>query len=162
MQRNILSKSGRDQHAYGFGAQKNMTSTYLYRTYNVFSLVGRSKHFYDLLKDLSEAIKITMPQQPYLWFQCWLNFHSQGGVLNWHNHNSLLHGYVSIDPKNTKTIFENYEIHNSVGNIYIGPGNRKHKVEVLEPYQGHRVTLGFDVANTEMSLNDTLSSMPVI
>ena len=51
----------------------------------------------------------------------------------------------SIDPKNTRTVFEGYDIKNEVGNIYIGPGYRKHKVEVDEHFDQPRITLGYDI-----------------
>ena len=38
-----------------------------------------------------------------------------------------------------------YEIINEVGNIYIGPGLKEHKVIVNENYYSPRITLGFDV-----------------
>ena len=140
----------------------NPSSTWLYRTYNVFSLVGPDKHFYNLFKDLNQVFKETLPNESPLWFQSWLNFHKQDEVLKWHNHTWYAHGYISIDPKKTKTIFREYEIVNELGNIYIGPGNREHAVEVLEPFNGHRITLGVDVANYDIGPSDLISMIPVI
>ncbi|NBX50453.1 hypothetical protein EBT25_11020 [bacterium] len=140
----------------------NKSSTWLYRTYNVFSLVGASKHFYDLFKDLNSIIRETLPNEDYLWFQSWLNFHRPDEVLKWHAHQWHMHGYISIDPKKTKTLFENYEIVNELGNIYIGPGNRSHMVQVLEPYDGHRITLGFDIERDGFKPTDQISLIPVI
>lgn len=143
--------------------QYNKSSTWLYRTYNVFSLVGPSKHFSDLFRDLNTIIRQTLPNQKYLWFQSWLNFHRPDEVLKWHDHRWHIHGYVSIDPKKTKTIFKNYEIVNELGNIYVGPCRRAHMVEVMEPYDGHRITLGFDVASrAESDPTDLISFIPVI
>ena len=75
----------------------------------------------------------------------------------------MFHGYISIDPKNTKTIFEDGTvINNKVGNIYIGPCNLKHKVEVNEPYEDERITLGFDVINSDFKKqNDKISFIPI-
>jgi len=137
-------------------------STWLYKTYNIFSLVGPRSYFTDLYKDLLDAIKITAPTDEYLWFQSWLNVHRQDQVLKWHNHSWYIHGYISVDPKRTKTVFDNYEIENDIGNIYIGPGNRRHKVQVVEPYDGHRITIGFDVTNTAFGPSDSMSLIPVI
>jgi hypothetical protein len=67
--------------------------------------------------------------------------------LSWHTHFSRWHGYVSIDPKKTKTVFRNYEINNEIGNIYFGPGESQHAVEILEDYDGERITIGFDVTD---------------
>jgi hypothetical protein len=127
-------------------AHGKKTFTSLYRYYNFSTLCVGSvyyfKLFYDLQKLIREYSKITKP----LWYQCWLNFHKNNEVLNWHDHEEcLFHGYVSIDPKKTKTEFEKYTIDNKIGNVYIGPASRKHKVNVLENFDGYRITLGFDV-----------------
>ena len=140
----------------------NTDSTWLYKTYNIFSLIGPSKLFYELFYDLTNVIKSTIVDKDFLWFQSWLNFHEPNEVLNWHNHHWYYHGYISIDPKKTKTIFKEYEILNQVGNIYIGPGNREHKVQVLRPYEGKRITLGFDVTTNEENPSDLISLIPII
>ena len=140
----------------------NKNSTWLYRTYNIFSLTGGSEHFYDLYKDLIDVIKLYLPNEKNYWFMSWLNFHKQNEVLNWHNHICEHHGYISIDPKKTITQFENYSIKNEVGNIYIGPGYRKHKVNLLEKYDGQRITLGFDLITKPNEANDLLSLIPII
>lgn len=140
----------------------NTNSTWLYRTYNVFSLLGSSEDFYELYKDLIDVIKLYNKEDSRLWFQSWLNFHQQNEVLDWHNHFWYFHGYISLDPKNTQTVFRNYTIKNELGNIYIGPGNREHKVEVLEPFNGRRVTLGFDVTNQSSLPTDQISLIPIL
>ena len=38
-----------------------------------------------------------------------------------------------------------YEIQNCLGLLYIGPSARLHKVEAIEPFEGHRITIGFDI-----------------
>lgn len=142
----------------------NINSTWLYQNYNVFSLVGASEDFYNLYNELHEIIKTTYASNnQYLWFQSWLNLHSQNEVLNWHNHSWYAHGYICIDPKNTQTVFRDYTIKNELGNIYVGPGYREHKVEVLENFEGKRITLGFDIENTqEVRSGGMLSMFPVI
>ena len=157
-------------------------STWLYKMYNTFCLMSLSKDFHDLFRELNEVIKLNIQDQ-HIWFQSWLNFHNENEVLDWHNHEAPIHGYICIDPKKSKTIFESvqtgptgtvtgptYEVVNELGNIYIGPGRRKHKVEVLESYPGKRITLGFDVHNylkhdsfTDMiQIAKNLSWIPVI
>lgn len=140
----------------------NNSSTWLYRTYNVFSLLGASEHFYELYKDLIEIIKLYNNEDRTLWFQSWLNFHQQNEVLKWHNHFWYFHGYICLDPKNTHTLFREYTIKNELGNIYIGPGNREHKVEVIEPFDGRRITLGFDVTNEPSPPSDLISLVPIL
>ena len=49
------------------------------------------------------------------------------------------------DEKNTQTIFDNWTIDNKPGQIYFGPGHAQHEVKVLEPYEGYRTTIGFDI-----------------
>ena len=82
-------------------------------------------------------------------------------MLNWHSHQWDYHGYISIDPKKTRTVFSDYEIKNEVGNIYIGPGDREHKVIVDENFDTPRITLGFDVSLETEDLNDTISLIPI-
>jgi hypothetical protein len=97
--------------------------------------------------------------------QCWLNYHYPNEVLNWHNHHWDYHGYICIDPKNTRTVFKDYQIKNEVGNIYIGPGNREHIVVVDENYVSPRITLGFDVQvyedGRDFVPNNSLSLIPL-
>jgi hypothetical protein len=140
----------------------NNNSTWLYRTYNIFSLLGSSEHFYELYTDLLDVIKLYVPNDSKIWFQSWLNFHQQNQVLDWHTHEWYVHGYISLDPKKTETIFRNYTIKNELGNIYIGPGGREHKVEVLEPFEGRRITLGYDVTNEPKEPNDVISLIPIV
>jgi hypothetical protein len=122
---------------------KNKSSTWTYTLYNVFSLSAGSILFYNLYKELTQLIRSYSGTNEELWFQSWINFHKSNEVLDWHNHQYCkFHGYLSIDPKNSKTVFDNYEILNSIGSIYIGKAklNNKdllHKVVVLEPYDGY-------------------------
>ena len=97
-----------------------------------------------------------------MWFQSWLNFHKPDQVLDWHDHNWPYHGYISIDPKGTRTVFKDYEVKNEIGNIYIGPGHRRHKVEVDEVYDGPRITLGFDIHTEPSKPFDQWSLLPLI
>lgn len=120
-------------------------STWSYNMYNIFSLTSCSTNFYQIYKELRTLIRGQLGDTRPLWFQAWLNYHKPDEVLDWHDHDFEYHGYISIEPKKTNTVFENYSIENKVGQIYFAPGYRKHKVEVLEPFDGERITIGFDV-----------------
>jgi hypothetical protein len=131
--------------AYG-NKFNNVSSTWFYRYYNITCLTVGSILYYKMFYDLQKIIrKISKTKKP-LWYQSWLNFHKQNEVLNWHDHTDcIFHGYISIDPKESETEFENYKIKNKTGNLYIGPGEKKHKVNILKPFDGHRITIAFDV-----------------
>jgi len=120
--------------------------TYNYGRYNIFSLTAPNKLMHEIFKEIQYNVRKHVGDQP-LWMQSWLNYQKHDQVLNWHNHLWKWHGYISIDPKKTKTIFEDWEVDNKVGQIYFGNGNVKHKVEVLEKYPDYRITLGFDVTD---------------
>ena len=144
-------------------------STWDYNKYNIFSLAVGNPLFYEIYKDLVFVIKDYLKDQPensdFIWFESWLNYHSQKEVLDWHNHAFSFHGYISVDPKDSTTEFKDYAIKNKPGNIYIGPGNREHRVVVNTPYDDTRITLGFDVVSKSLpgvSYIDNLSFIPVI
>jgi len=123
-------------------------TTRAYRKYNIFQVAGGSYGFYILYKTVIQNIREYVGDDRPLWMSGWLNFHDPSEVLDWHSHyGSLCHGYLSIDPKNTTTKFEGYDIENKVGRMYLGPSYREHKVVVNEPYEGYRITLGFDVSD---------------
>lgn len=129
-------------------------STVAYQKYNIFTLSCSSQPFYYLWKTIQKCIRDYVGDDRPLWMSGWLNFHQSNEVLDWHNHKkSVCHGYVSIDPKNTKTIFSTgetiYEISNKCGMLYLGPSERLHKVHVNENFDGHRITIGFDVSEEQ-------------
>ena len=138
-----------------------------YQMYNIFSLTARSEGFYIIYQQVVKVIRDFVGDSRPLWMQCWMNHHLQDEVLKWHHHERyfVAHGYVSIDPKNTVTQFKNYDIENKIGNIYLGkPGEEYgHQVVVREPYEGYRITLGFDVIDSfsEPSLKPNLSLIPI-
>ena len=115
-----------------------------YRLYNIFAITSPSPHFYQIYSELRNLIREHFPTEK-IWFQSWLNFHDENEVLGWHNHNWDYHGYISIDPQDTNTVFEGYTIENKVGQIYLGPGGINHKVENISPFVGKRLTIGFDL-----------------
>ena len=128
-----------------FGDQ---SPTNYYRYYNLITLLMGSTKYYKMFKDLFKIIRKYSKTKKPLWFQCWLNLHKENELLPWHNHyDCLYHGYISIDPKATETIFSKYTIKNKIGNVYIGPGRSYHKVVNKKPYNDHRLTIGFDVVD---------------
>ena len=78
-----------------------------------------------------------------LCYQSWLNYHLEHHLLDWHDHEWPYHGYISIQPLDSKTIFEDFSIKNIIGNIYIGNGNLKNK-DVCDNVNIHSITLEFD------------------
>ena len=148
-------------------------STWAYGKYNVFALASPMPLWYSLYYELSRTIRSYIdtqepyklyPQHPQLWVQSWLNFHAaESEVLDWHNHEWPYHGYISINPCNTTTKFEGYKIENSIGKIYIGPGDRKPKVVVNDDFESTRITLGFDVTDQpKESPSGLWSLMPLL
>ncbi len=128
-----------------FESIPNADLTWSYDRYNIFALTAPSTVLYEVYKEMRTLIRTQLGDTRPLWFEAWANFHKSNKVLDWHTHNYDYHGYISIDPKKTNTVFENYSIENKTGQIYFGPGQRYHKVEVLEPYDDYRITIGFDV-----------------
>lgn len=122
-------------------------STWSYERYNVFALASPLPLWYDLYNEISVIVRGYLRNHKQLWMQSWMNFHKVNTVLDWHNHYSPYHGYVSIEPHKTTTVFEGYKIKNQIGRIYIGPGDRHHKVRVDEEFDTPRITLGFDVTD---------------
>jgi len=123
----------------------NEDSTWSYSKYNIFALTAPSTNFYKIYVELRNVIRTQLGTDKPLWLEAWINYHKHDEVLDWHHHDFDYHGYISIDPKQSNTVFENYSIKNKPGQIYFGPGHRLHKVEVLEPFEGVRTTIGFDV-----------------
>lgn len=140
-------------------------STWSYYKYNFFTLTAPSQLSHKLFIELKNLINEYIPSDQSKWIQCWINYHYPRQVLNWHNHEWDYHGYISIDPKKSRTVFNDYEIENQVGNIYIGPGYREHKVVVDEDFDTPRITLGFDIylnnPNEEEDLNEMFSLIPI-
>jgi len=120
-------------------------TTWAYGLYNIFSITSPSTNFYNIYKELSELVRNYLKTDEPLWMQAWLNYHKHDELLKWHTHGYPYHGYICIDPKKTITVFETHTIENKIGQIYFGKGNIYHRVEALEPFDGHRITIGFDV-----------------
>jgi len=125
---------------------KDLDETWNYRKYNIFSLTSGCPYFYKLQNNITDIVRNFLKTKDPLWMQAWLNYNETNKFEDWHNHEeSTCHGYVSIQPGLSKTIFENYEINNEIGQIYIGPSLNKHKVEYTGDFAHPRITVGFDV-----------------
>lgn len=126
----------------------HQSSTWNYTKYNIFALTAGSIIFYNLFLELKNIIHDYCKTKEPLWFQSWINVHEEDEVLNWHSHfDSIAHGYISINPEKTKTVFLEYEINNKIGQIYIGKSDKKHKVVVLDGFKKKRITIAFDVVD---------------
>jgi hypothetical protein len=136
-------------------------TTWTYNKYNIFSLTSGSIFFFNLFREFRTFIKKNISNE-HIWFQSWLNFHKESEVLDWHNHYWDYHGYISIDPKDTNTEFEDYSIYNKVGQIYLGPGNKKHRVIVNSPYDGNRITIGYDIMIDPFPDHNCLGMFPLL
>lgn len=129
-------------------------STWGYNVYNIFSISAGYEMFYNLYKDLQFIVRDYMQTDEPLWMQSWVNYQYENDLLDWHAHfDWACHGYISIDPKDSITMFEGFEIKNEVGNIYIGPSNVQHKVYSTGQYHGHRITCGYDIGKRDVLLN---------
>ena len=140
-----------DRFHFAYGQfLKQINSTSFFRYYSFVSLSAGSSLYYLLFKEIQKNIRNFYKKKGPLWFQCWLNLHKQDQVLEWHNHQDCaFHGYVSIDPKNTETEFKNFTVKNEAGKMYLGPAYEYHKVNVLSPFEGQRITIAFDVVNVD-------------
>jgi hypothetical protein len=100
-----------------------------------------------------------------LWMESWMKYHIPDEVLDWHRHDSkfTIHGYLSIDPKNTVTEFKTFSIENKPGNLYLGISGKDmmHRVVVKEPYEGYRITIAFDVIDHTPYNAANLSFIPI-
>jgi len=140
---------------------KDQDTTWTYSKYNIFNLTACSLNFHQLYKELIHVVKDYTGNQGPLWIQSWINFHKPEAVLDWHDHQFPYHGYISIEPKKSITDFKEFQITNEIGNIYIGHGHRPHRVVVTEPYEGERITLGFDIATEEFQ-TESMSFIPLV
>ena len=138
-------------------------TTWGYNDYNIFSVTSASLLFYKLFKDLNFYIRDYIKHDEPLWLQAWLNYHPTKEILSnslgekhgFHFHESSYHGYISIDPQPTTTIFRNQlRIQNQPGQIYIGPGKLhktgknggwEHYVKINSPITQPRITIGFNI-----------------
>lgn len=131
----------------------DIDSTWGYNVYNLFAISAGYEMFFNLYKDLQYIVRDYLQTDEPLWMQSWANYHYENDLLDWHAHFGwACHGYISIDPKDSITMFEGFEIANEVGNIYIGPSSVQHKVYSNGQYEGHRITCGFDIGTKDVLL----------
>ena len=140
----------------------NSTSSYI--SYNIFNLTSNNVVFYNFFKELNGFIRSFIGDDRPLWMEAWLNFHDYNKVLKKHGHGFPYHGYISVDPKNTTTVFENFEIKNVLGQVYIGPGGKgyDHYVRVDEEFTDKRITIGFNVDDKPNKITSNLGLIPLI
>ena len=144
----------------------NANSTGVYNRYNIFSIGAGDLYFYTIYQLIVAAARDRVGDDRPLWMQCWLNYHKEDEVLDWHDHANeiLLHGYLSIEPRNTVTEFREFAIENKVGNLYVGLSGLEHRVRVCEPYEGIRITIAFDIIESQSQKNSAeynLSFIPI-
>ena len=126
----------------------NYDSTWSYDKYNIFSYASPKKIWTDLYRELRDCAIDFIGNDKDLCYQSWLNFHLEHQLLDWHDHKWPYHGYISIQPLQSKTVFEDFTVSNEIGNIYIGHGNLQHKVE-CDQVNKPRITLGFDITDQQ-------------
>lgn len=132
----------------------DIDSTWGYNVYNLFSISAGYEKFYNLYLDLRTIVRDYLQTDEPLWMQCWANYQYENDVLDWHvHHDWACHGYISIEPHESTTMFHGFDIKNEVGNIYLGPTDVAHKVYVDKPYTTPRITCGFDVATLPVLLD---------
>ena len=143
---------------------KNLFNDYTwdYAKYNIFTLNPNSVLLNKIFLELKFIIRDYLKTDEPLWVQSWLNFHYENEVLQRHSHEWPYHGYISIKPNNTTTVFDNFEIKNEIGNIYIGQGNLYHSVRVDKSFKEPRITLGFDIKTKDVEVKkDMVSLIPI-
>ena len=161
----FIIKSVDEAYSRFMNLSNNADSTWSYNKYNIFSLSAGNHYFYTMYQLIVAAIRDRVGDDRPLWMQCWLNYHKEDEVLNWHGHSEdyLVHGYLSIDPKDTVTEFKEFMIENKIGNLYIGRTGveKEHRVVVKKPYDGYRITIAFDVIDYNGKLATNLSFIPI-
>lgn len=128
-----------------------------YTQYNIFGATSPSPHMYQLFTEIRNVVREINPVGK-LWIQSWINHHYENELLGWHNHSSTWHGYVSIEPWNTITEFDDFKIVNKIGQIYIGPGGLRHRVVAADdfPFLDKRITVAFDIMTEENFTGDNI------
>lgn len=123
--------------------------------YNVFSYTTGSNVFHELFRDINGTIRDYIGHNKPLWFQCWLNYDQEVRSDVQDHSGGIIHGYLSIDPKNTTHEYEQgFVVDNEPGFIFIGKGDMRYRVVVNEPFQGPIVTLSFNVYDSLPFQND--------
>ena len=134
--------------------------TWTYHKYNLFGLTSPTQVFYNLYNELRGFVYDYAGVSQNLWMQSWVNYHTPDQLLKRHNHAYPIHGYICVNPHLTKTVFDDYEIENRIGDVYIGPGGRHHEVQLIEPFYTPRITIGFDITNNPSKADANLGLIP--
>ena len=131
-------------------------------TYNIWSLLRDFKIWQPVYEEVTDTIKSCYDgPSDYLYLKSWINYSEGKELLDWHGHGSMLHGYVSITPHKTTTEFERFEVENKIGRIYVGPGIYLHRVNIVKPFSGKRITIGFDVYDNLDHSRRPLNTIPI-
>jgi len=165
-----------DTESFNFSWNDHRTETFhftwSYGRYNIFGVTSPTNVFYDLYCELN-SIVYDYTGADQLWMQSWVNSDPDHSPLIRHHHVWPWHGYITIRPHKTRTIFDDgvsgtqvgktiFEIDNEVGNIYIGPGKLFHRVVVDEDYSedNPRYTIGFDLNHERLRMTNEIGLMP--
>ena len=147
--------------------------TWDYNKYNIFNLCMFSKPIMHLQNILHKYIflfldELEIKHDGFI-IQAWLNYHTQENqLLKNHSHFSPYHGYLSIEPLDSETIFSSWNgkdlhtIKNKVGLLYLNVSNQHtiHRVEMKNTDNLNnqpRITLGFDFV--PIPFTDTITRM---
>lgn len=132
-----------------------------YKLYNLFAVAAPNAAFFDLFQELVDFI-FSSCQEDKLYVQAWLNCQPNEELLDWHRHSGyLLHGYICIDPKDTLTEFETFEIENKIGLMYVGECGEQHRVVSRNNFEGFRLTIGFDAIRPSEMQFDNMGFIPI-
>ena len=134
--------------------------TWDYKKYNIFNLCMFSKPMVHLQNIIHKYIflyfeELEIKHDGFI-IQAWLNYHTQEEqLLKVHTHHAPYHGYLSIEPLDSETIFSSWikedlhTIKNQVGLLYLNVSNQCtfHRVEMKNTNNLNnqpRITLAFD------------------
>ena len=141
-----------DKIRHDLNLQPEESTTWAYENYGIFKIAKEMDMplFNSLYDELYDQITRYTDGRT-CWVQAWLNHEPHDkieGVLGEHNHLWPVQGFIAIDPKETETVFteHGYTVNNEIGNMYIGPGHRMHKILNTAKYDGTRTTIGWDLS----------------
>ena len=138
-------------------------STAHYMKYNAITLLRGLPHYNVVFDELLSIIcEYYEGDSETIFVKAWINYHSEDELLDWHDHQSLFHGYLSIRPHDTVTEFKDGKIENEVGSMYIGPGNLKHRVVSNTKFTEKRITIAFDVNDKIEELSNPFIQVPIL
>ena len=172
-------------HFVGEIVDPNMM-TWMFYSYNLFTLTASNSIFYDLYLELRNFIRENISNEK-LWMQSWMNIHDSETLytekgLSWHTHPWTYHGYIVVEPKKTitefgtpkkKILFEKPKefkkktvVKNEIGNVYFFNGDLWHRVQPLDDSQwdlnNPRITIGFDINTIEDYRETAHSFIPLL